>query len=192
LFVKKQGFRLSTAAAIVIAAFTGVSLEAHITPVVIMRKQADVIRASLPNAARYTETTVHIGKPQLQEIVQRGHFTPDTDEVKFYAGLDASGQTLGTVLFPQFDTMHGPIEVGVAIGPDGAVTNVMVTRATVEMKPWVLEAERSGVLSHLIGVKNGPPKAISEGVLGGMPGYMADLIAKVTYQALALYQTLHA
>ncbi len=188
---KQHAFRTGAAVAVAMAAFAGSSLQAHITPVVVMRKQADVIRAALPNAARYTETTVHIGKPQLQQIVQLGHFNPDTDEVKFFAGLDASGRTIGTVLFPQLDTQHGPIEVGVAIGPDGAVTNVMVTRATVEMKPWVLDAERSGVLGHLVGLKEGPPKAISDGVLGGMPGYMADLIAKATYQALALYQTLH-
>jgi hypothetical protein len=175
-----------------VAALTAVSIDAHITPVVVMRKQADVIRAALPNAAKYTATTVRIGKPQLEQIVDRAHFTPDTDQVKFYAGLDASGRTLGTVLFPQVDTQHGPIEVGVAIGPDGAVTHVMVTRATVEMKPWVLDVERSGVLDRLVGAKEGPAKPISDGTLSGMPGYIADTIATATYRALAFYTTLRA
>ncbi len=178
-------------AAAALAAVSVVAVEAHITPVVVLRKQADVIRQALPTAARYTATTVKIGKPELQQIVERAHYTPNIDEVKFYNGLDASGRTIGTVLFPQIDTQHGPIEVGVAIGPDGAVTKVAVTRATVEVKPWVLDVEQSGALDKLTGAKAGQDAAISTGVLSGMPGYVADAIATATYRGLALYATLH-
>ena len=184
-----KSFTMAAAAAFAVVSV--VVLDAHITPVVVMRKQADVIRQALPNAARYTATTVRIGKPELQQIVERAHYTPNIDEVKFYNGLDASGRTIGTVVFPQIDTQHGPIEVGVAIGPDGAVTKVAVTRATVEVKPWVLDVEQSGVLDKLTGAKAGADQAISTGALNGMPGYVADAIATATYRGLALYATLH-
>jgi hypothetical protein len=39
------------------------------------------------------------------------------------------------------NTRDGSIEVGITIDPDGAVTNVLVTRATVEVKPWILDVE---------------------------------------------------
>lgn len=179
-------------AAVIMMALDGTPVGAHITPVAIMRRQADVIRSALPNLAKYTATIVTIGKPQLKQIVDRAHFTPDTDQVKFYDGLDGSGRTVGTVLFQQVNTQHGPIEVGVAIDPDGVVTNVAVTRATVEMKPWVLDVERSGVLSQLLGARDGAAKSISDGALGGILEYVADTIATAVYRALALYALLHA
>jgi hypothetical protein len=179
--------------ALALGLFATVALEAHITPQVTLRTKADVIRAAVPNAAHYTATTVHIGKPQLEQIVDRAHYTPDTDTVKFYSGENAGGNTIGTVVFTQVDTQHGPVEVGVGIGPDGAVTNVLVTRVTVETKPWVRDVEASGVLDRLKGAKAGDePKALSGGSLTGMPGYMADVIATATYRGLALYSTLRA
>jgi hypothetical protein len=183
--------RTLTAAAAAFALASVASLGAHITPVVVLRTQADVIRQALPGAARYTATTVRIGRPELRRIMDRAHYTPTADEVRFYDGHDASGTTIGTVVFPQMETQHGALEVGVAIGPDGSVTRVEVTRATAETKPWVLEAEKSGVLDKLKGAKAGQDQAISTGALGGMPGYMADAIATATYRALALYETLH-
>ncbi len=177
--------------AVLVVAGAVVSVGAHITPGVILRRQADVIRETLPKAVKYAVTTVKIDKAQLQQLVDQGHFRPDTDRVKFYTGRDQSGALVGTVVFPQFDTQHGPIEVGVTIDPQGALTSVLVTRATVEMKPWVLEVEKSRLLDALHGTKAGAePRRISEGHLGGMPGYMADAIATAAYRGLALYAVL--
>jgi hypothetical protein len=167
------------------------SAGAHIAPVVTLRKQADVIRQTLPTAVNYSVTTVKIGRPQLQEIVERAHYTPDIREAKFFSGRNQAGTLVGTVVFPQIDTQHGPLEVGVTIGPDGAVTSVAVTRASVETKPWILDVERSGVLDELRGAKAADtPKRLSDGRLTGMPGYMADVIATAAYRGLALYAVL--
>jgi hypothetical protein len=176
-----------------LAALCTIGLEAHITPQVSLRTKADVIRSVLPGAAHYTATTVRISRPELEQIVARAHYTPDTDTVKFYSGEDAAGTTIGTVLFPQIDTQHGPVEVGVAIDPSGAITNVLITRVTVETKPWALDVEKSGVLNRLKGVKAGdPPQAISGDGLTGMPGYIADAVATAAYRGLALYATLRS
>ncbi len=180
-----------TSGAVTLALWSMTTLEAHITPQVTLRSQADVIRTAVPDAAHYTATTVRISRPQLQQIIARAHYTPDTDAVKFYSGENASGTTVGTVVFPQVDTQHGPIEVGVAIGSDGAITRVLITRVTVETKPWALEVEQSGVLDRLKGAKAGDvPKALSGAGLGGMPGYIADAVATAAYRGLALYATL--
>ena len=180
-------------AAALTAALTSASVVvgAHITPVVTMRKQADVIRETLPDAVSYEATTVDLGKSELQKIVQQAHYTPDVEHVKFYSGRDQNGRAVGTVVFPQVDTQHGPLEVGVTINPAGAITSALVTRATAEMKPWVLDVERSGVLSQLKGETAGDPlRRITDGKLGGMPGYMADVIATATYRALVLRSVL--
>ncbi len=178
-------------AALIAALSSAAVVSAHITPVVTMRKQADVIRTALPEAVTYAVTTVDLGKPELEKIVQQAHYTPDVDRVKFYSGKDRSGRVVGTVVFPQIDTQHGPVEVGVAMGPAGAVTSVLVTRATVEMKPWIRDVEQSGVLGQLNGetLADGP-KRLAGGRLGGMPGYMADVMATAAYRALVLRSVL--
>src|SRR5207249_6089083 len=47
------------------------------------------------------------------------------------------------------------IEVAVGFTPQGAVRGVVVTKATVEMKPWVLEAVAAGLTDHYRGLRPG-------------------------------------
>ena len=93
------------------------------------------------------------------------------------------------------DTPHGPLEVGLAFGPDGAVAHAMVTTATVETKPWVQEAIAAGLMDKFVGMRQGddPRKALQglDAKLGGMPEYMAELIATAVGRGLVLYATLY-
>lgn len=188
-----MSFRIRLAGAVSVACTVAGAavLDAHITPEVIVRKQADVIRTALPTAAKYNVTTIHISRSQLAQIINQAHYQPNTGTVKMYSGADAGGHLLGTVIFPQIDTQHGPIEVGVTVSPEGAVTSVAVTKVTVEVKPWLFEVERSGVLDRLKGRRAiDPVQRLSGGDLGGMAGYVADAIARATMRALTLYQVL--
>ena len=103
-------------------------------------KHADFIRQTLTGAKQYFVRTVNIGKQDLAAIRKAGDFTPADPDVQFYLGQGEGGAPVGVVLFQQVDTPHGPIEVGLTFGPDGAVAHAMVTTATVETKPWVQEA----------------------------------------------------
>ena len=71
----------------------------------------------------------------------------------------------------------------------------MVTTATVETKPWVQEAIGAGLMDKFVGMRQGddPRKAIQSlaGKLGGMPEYMAELIATAVGRGLVLYATLY-
>ena len=182
---------LAGAVAVACTVAGAAALDAHITPEVIVRKQADVIRTALPTAARYTVTTIHISRSQLEQIINQAHYRPNTGTVKMYSGTDADGRLLGRVIFPQVDTQHGPIEVGVAVSPDGAVIGVAVTKVTVEVKPWLLDVERSGVLRGLEGLHAGDPvRRLPPGTLGPMPAYVAEAIETATVRALTLCQVL--
>ena len=64
-------------------------------------------------------------------------------------------RAVGVTLFQQVDTPHGPIEVGLTFGPDGALTSADVTTATVETKPWVQEATASGLMKGFAGLPLG-------------------------------------
>lgn len=173
------------------------SARRHITPTVVMRKQADVIRSTLPGATQFFVKSVEIGKSDYDRLAEGG-VRLDEQEVKFYYGKDASGTVRGIVLFPQVNTqMHGPLEVGLTLAPDGTIRSVVATKATVETKPWVQTAEASGFLPRFVGMKPGAStesalQGVSKASMGDMPYYMAGQMAEAVSQGLTLYQTLYS
>src|SRR5207244_1621362 len=90
----------------------------------------------------------------------------------FYGGTVGS-TSVGALEFVRVDTPHGPIEVAVGFTPQGAVRGVVVTKATVEMKPWVLEAVAAGLTDHYRGLSPG-------GTPGGRAGGAAAAAAVPT------------
>ena len=177
-------------------AFTAATLgaAAHPTPTVVLVKHADFIRQTIAGAQQYFVRTVTIGKQDLAAIRRSADFTPDDPDVQFFLGQGEGGKTVGVALFQQIDTPHGPIEVGLTFGPDGAVASAVVTTATVETKPWVLQATATGLMRRFVGMRQGDDiRKVLQSVdgLGGMPEYMAELIAMVVGRGLVLYGTLY-
>jgi hypothetical protein len=168
----------------------------HITPTVVLHKQANVIRQTLPNAEQFFVRSVEIGRDDVQRLKAAANFEPEDKEFKFFYGTGSDGAMSGVVLFPQISTRdHGPIELGLTIGTDGSIVDVAFTKATVETKPWVLKVERSGLLDHFKGLRAGddPTTAlshVSRHELGSMPYYIAEVTAQGVNRGLALYQVL--
>jgi hypothetical protein len=168
---------------------------AHPTPKVVLMKHADFIRQTVPGASRYFVRTVTIGKQDLAALRQESDFVPDDPDVQFFLGNGEDGATAGVVLFQEVNSPHGPIEVGLAFDPHGAVANAVVTTATVETKPWVVEASGTGLMKRFVGMRQGddPRKALErvDQQLGAMPEYMAELIATAVGRGMAVYATLY-
>lgn len=168
---------------------------AHPSPKVVLVKRADYIRQSVSGATQYFVRTVDIGKQDLAAIRQKSDYSPDEPNVQFYLGQGSDRAPVGVVLFQQVDTPHGPLEVGLTFNPDGAISRAAVTTCTVETKPWVLEAIGTGLMDTFTGMEQGddPRKALAkvQGKLGGMPEYMAELIATAVGQGMVLYATLY-
>ncbi len=168
----------------------------HITPTVVLKKQADMIKETVPAAKQFFLRTVEIGKTDFERIRREGGFKPEDDRMKFYYGTDASGRNAGVVLFPQVNSQHGPLEVGLTMNADGTVRDAVVTKATVETKPWVLAAVKAGLMERFRGMRPGDdPAAALQGLssdqLGKMPYYMATLAAETVGRGLILYDVLY-
>lgn len=183
--------------AAVVAAITPLVMGAatHITPTVVLEKQADVIRATLP-ADQYFVRTVKVGKEDMKRIEDAGGFKLKDPEVKFYVGKDGSGGVLGVVLFPQVNTQHGPLEVGLTLAPDGTLSRAIVTKATVETKPWIVRAMKTGFLDEYEGAPVGErsPQAIAKlegGKPGSLPEWMGKIAVRAVDQGAVLYRTLY-
>ena len=170
-------------------------LTAHPTPVVTLLEHADAIRQSLHDAQRFYLRTVTVGQRDLATIRKSVDYQADDDKVQFYIGKRSDGTTAGTVLFPQVNTMHGPVEVALTLTPDGHIARVAVTRATVETRPWVEEAVQTGVLEKMQGLSatDDPMTVVAplKGRIGAMPWFEAQIIAAAVKQGMVVYAVLY-
>ena len=167
----------------------------HPTPTVVLIKQTDLIRRTLAEATRFFLRTVTVGKEDLAQIRKEIDYTPEDPNVKFYVGRRAGGEPAGVVFFPQVNTSHGPLEIGLTMTPDGAIASVLVTRATVETRPWVEEAVATGMLNRFRGMRHGDgiEAALDRaaGGAGGMARYEAEVITTAVHHGLVLYHYLY-
>jgi len=169
---------------------------AHPTPVVELVKKVEVLRQTLPEGDKLFVRTIQLGKDDVTRIEQEAHYTPDDPDVRFYLGKDGGGAVNGVVLFAQTNTKHGPVEVGLTFRPDGALSSAIVTKATVETKPWVLKAVRAGLMREFEGMQYGgdvgvPLMRHEVTDLGHMPHYMAEVIAATVERGLILHHLLY-
>ncbi len=165
----------------------------HITPAVVLVKRPDAVQALLPGADAYLAREVHLSNLDAQRLHQVVDWSPEDGVLTLYTGK-AGATAVGALEFVRVDTPHGPIEVAVGFTPQGTVRGVIVTKATVEMKPWVLEAVAAGLTNHYRELKPGEvPRgaAALAGHTGSLAEYIAGEVDKGVARALAAYGTFY-
>jgi hypothetical protein len=174
--------------ALILGAVTAALL--HITPTVIMVKRQDAVAHLLPGADQFVERELHLSSADSKKIHDAVGWEPPDGVVTFFIGKH-DDQTTGALLFMRIDSQHGPIELAIGYDAKGAVRGVEVTKATVEMKPWILEALKAGLTAEYRGMVVTAAPSGAEKVkpkIGAMPGYMAELIDKGVMHANAAYR----
>src|SRR3989440_1630779 len=165
----------------------------HITPAVVLVKRPDAVQALLPGADAYFAREVHLSAADAHRLHAAVDWSPEDGVLAFYTGK-AGSAAVGALEFVRVDTPHGPIEVAVGFTPQGAVRGVVVTKATVEMKPWVLEAVAAGLTNHYRELKPGEAPggaAALAGHTGNLAEYIAGEVDKGVARALAAYGTFY-
>src|SRR5256712_9322716 len=137
-----------------------IAMMLHITPAVVLVKRPDAVEALLPGADAYTARDVHLSDVDAHRLHVAVDWSPEDGVLTFYKGK-AGSVLVGALEFVRVDTPHGPIEVAVGFTPQGMVRGVIVTKATVETKPWVLEAVAAGLANQYpeLQPRAGPPGA---------------------------------
>src|SRR5881397_576594 len=161
----------------------------HITSAVVLVKRPDAVLALLPGAEAYFAREVHLSNADAHRLHVAVDWSPEDGVLTFYRGK-AGSAVVGALEFVRVDTPHGPIEVAVGFTPEGAVRGVIVTKATVETKPWVLEAVAAGLTSHYRDLKPGDAPdgaaAIADKA-GNLAVYIAGEVDKGVARALAAF-----
>jgi hypothetical protein len=161
----------------------------HITPVVVLVKRPEAVQALLPGADAYFAREVHLSDADAHRLHEVVDWSPEDGVLAFYTGK-AGSTVVGALEFVRVDTPHGPIEVAVGFNPDGRIRGVIVTKATVEMKPWVLEAVAAGLPDRYRDLKPGETPsgaAALAGRTGNLAVYIAGEVDKGVARALAAY-----
>src|SRR5712691_6968882 len=161
----------------------------HITPVVVLVKRPDAVQTLLPGADAYVASEVHLSAKDAHRLHEGVDWSPEDGVLVFYGGT-AGTTSVGALEFVRVDTPHGPIEVAVGFTPQGTVRGVIVTKATVEMKPWVLEAVAAGLTNHYQGLKPGDSPGGAAAIAnqaGNLAEYIAGEVDKGVARALAAY-----
>jgi hypothetical protein len=162
----------------------------HITPTVILVKREDAVAKLLPGAERFTARELHLSSADSRRLHDAVGWEPPDGVVTFYLGK-RQDQVSGVLLFMRVDCQHGPLELAIGYDPRGTIRGVEVTKATVEMKPWVLEALKAGLTNEYRGMAVAQSPSGAEKVkphVGTMPGYMAELIDKGVMHADAAFR----
>lgn len=163
----------------------------HITPVVVLVKREDAVKRILPEATQFTAREFHLSKPDAKRLKQAVDWKPDDDVVTFYRAMTGADSTIGALTFVRIDSPHGPVEVAVGFSGEGLIRRVEVTKATVETKPWVLEALHAGLLGNYAGLTETAEPAGAAALkdkVGAMPEYMSGVIDKGVARAQAAFR----
>ncbi len=161
----------------------------HITPTVVLVKRPDAVKALLPEATAFLAREIHLSERDAHRLHEAVDWSPEDGVLTFYIGK-ASDTAVGVLQFVRVDTPHGPIEVAVGFDAGGVVRDVIVTKATVETKPWMQKALREGLTDHYTGLKAGDTPggaAALTGRVGSLPAYMAEQVDKGVARALVAY-----
>jgi len=162
----------------------------HITPTVILVKRPDAVARLLPGAERFAAREIHLSSADARRLHDAAGWEPADGLLTFYVGKQRD-QVVGALLFMRVDSPHGALEVAVGFDTTGTIRGVVVTKATVETKPWVVEALRAGLADQYRGlvVDHAPAGAAKvRDRVGAMPAYMAELVDKGVAHAAAAYR----
>jgi hypothetical protein len=168
----------------------GLAALLHITPTVVLVKRQDAVAHLLPGADQFTARELHLSSADSKRLHDAVGWEPPDGMVTFYVGKHQD-QVIGSLLFMRVDCQHGPLELAIGFDPRGSIRGVEVTKATVEMKPWILETLRAGLTDAYRGLALDQAPAGAEKVkrnVGAMPAYMAELVDKGVMHAAAAYR----
>lgn len=166
--------------------------DAHITPPVVLVSDRDALVPLLAGAQRFFVREVRLSPEQRQAIQKETGVAPDEDFYRFYLGRDASGRLVAAAVFVTDFTIHGPVRVAVALGPDGKVKGVTVVEVTEETLAWVKPLIDQHVVHAAVGQDGRRAIPLAERAaqarLDSMPQFYAQVIAGLVRRAAALFE----
>ena len=181
--------RLTAAALVAVwMATLATSARGHITPPVVLISDRDAVVSLLAGARRFFVREVRLTAAEKQTIRQETGWSPEEDFYRFYIGRDEQGRVVAATVFVTDFTVHGPVRVAAALGPDGKVKGATVVELTEETYPWVKPLLDRNFTRDYVGRDARGTFAVSAGGGESMAQFYGQVIASLIQRAAALYE----
>ena len=163
---------------------------AHMTPPLVLHTEKEVVAGATRGAAKLSVREVRLSDTERDDVARRSGWRPPKGVRRFYVGRDKAGKPVAFVTFLSEFTIHGPVRVGIAIGPDGKVSNVEVLELTEETNAAFKPVLDRGFTEQLVGASGKPPLPPSAADLeaGSIARFYAELVTDLVGRAVALYE----
>jgi hypothetical protein len=161
---------------------------AHITPPVVLASDRDAVAGLLSGARRFFVREVRLTPAERQMIRQQTGWSADEDFYRFYIGRDEQGRVVAATVFLTEFTIHGPVRVAVALGPDGKVKGATVVELTEETYPWVKPLLDREFTREYVGRDARGTFTVSVSGGDSMAQFYGQIIASLIQRAAMLYE----
>lgn len=177
--------------ATLLVAGTALAAAPHITPAVVLISDRDAIRGALDEADRFFVREVRLTDAERALLKERWDWKPEQDFYRFFLGRNDTGELVATAVFLTETTIHGPVRVMVALGPDGTVRQARVVEMTEETYAWVKPVIDRDLTKDYVGYDHESRFELSERFekmsLAKMPRFYAEIIVDLIGRGTALY-----
>ena len=85
-------------------------------------------------------------------------------------------------------TVHGPVRVAVALGPDGKVRGAAVVELTEETYPWVKPLIDRNFTADYVGLDSRASFALKRASVNDMAHFYGEVVASLIKRAALLYE----
>jgi hypothetical protein len=172
-------------ALIAMALLSAVVAQAHITPPLVLVSDREALAGVLSGARRFFVREVRLSPAERSAVQQRTGWAPDEDFYRFFLGREADGRMVAAAVFLSDFTIHGPVRVVVAVGPDRTVRAARVVEVTEETYLWVKPLIDADFVRQLAGPQSTHAVA-TPAVADPMSRFYAQVIAELVRRAAAL------
>jgi Na+-translocating ferredoxin:NAD+ oxidoreductase RnfG subunit len=159
----------------------------HITPPVVLVSDRDAVVGLLAGARRFFVREVRLTPAEQQAIRQATNWTPDQDFYRFYIGRDEQSRMVAATVFVTEVTIHGPVRVAVAVGPDGKVKGATVVELTEETYPWTKPLLDRDFTRQYIG-RDAHASFVTRAAGSDMTAFYGQIIASLIQRGAILYE----
>jgi hypothetical protein len=163
---------------------------AHVTPPVVLASDRDTLINFLAGSKKYFVREVRLSPQEREALRQQVNWNPDEDFYRFYLGRTDTGGLVASTVFLTEYTIHGPVRVAVALGPDGKVKGARVVELTEETYAWVKPLIDQNFTQDFVGQDSRGKFVLSPRLSGhadDMPHFYGQLVASLVQRGAALY-----
>jgi hypothetical protein len=140
-------------------------------------------------AKKFFVREIRLTPEEQAQIEQQWGWRAQESFYRFYIGRDEQGKIVSAVTFLTEFTIHGPMRVAVALGPDGTVRDAQIVEVTEEISTWARALIAERFTKRFVGLTSqGHFGSHHGGDQENMVAFYGDVAARLIHHGTILFQ----